>query len=144
MFPTSKNKHSPYLSQKIFHSVHSSILGKYVVPVVYGGGNYSTITPPHSVINILDFKSPRHLAEYLKELDKDDSKYMEYFGWKKDFGVMSQYHARGQGFCKLCEVLNNPNQPRKVYNNLDTWWDKEGSCDLNMKHKLKKTYEPAA
>jgi alpha-1,3-fucosyltransferase len=37
-----------------------------VVPVVYGGANYSLYAPPHSYINLDDFQSVDHLAQYLK------------------------------------------------------------------------------
>jgi alpha-1,3-fucosyltransferase len=34
-----------------------------VVQVVYGGADYSHYAPPHSYINIADFKSPKALAD---------------------------------------------------------------------------------
>ena len=42
-----------------------------VVPVVMGVTDYARDAPPGSIINIEDFKSPKHLADYIKELDND-------------------------------------------------------------------------
>ncbi len=36
-----------------------------------GGLDYKARTPPHSVINVKDFQSPKDLSEYLLYLDKN-------------------------------------------------------------------------
>ena len=36
-----------------------------IIPVVYGWADYSQVAPPHSVIDVRDFKSPKDLAKYL-------------------------------------------------------------------------------
>jgi alpha-1,3-fucosyltransferase len=40
-----------------------------VVPVVYGGANYSLYAPPHSYINVDDFATIEQLAEHLRYSD---------------------------------------------------------------------------
>jgi alpha-1,3-fucosyltransferase len=37
-----------------------------VVPVVYGGANYSLYAPPHSYINVDDFATVEQLGEHLR------------------------------------------------------------------------------
>jgi hypothetical protein len=37
-----------------------------VVPVVYGGANYSLYAPPHSYINVDDFDTIEQLGEHLR------------------------------------------------------------------------------
>ena len=39
--------------------------------------------PKSGFINALDFKSPKHLAEYLNYLDNNQTAYNSYFKWKK-------------------------------------------------------------
>ena len=65
----SEKIHKPYLSQAI--------------PIVLGGAKFDRVMPPHSYIDAMDFDSPKALAEYLKYLDQDEDKYMEYFWWWK-------------------------------------------------------------
>ena len=48
------------------------ILDLDMVPVVYGGADYSQHSPPHSYIDPRKFK-PKQLAAYLKVLDTDDA-----------------------------------------------------------------------
>ena len=50
-----------------------------IVPIVYGGANYSAFAPPHSLINVADYESPKQLADYLTYLDGNDTAYNEYF-----------------------------------------------------------------
>lgn len=46
-----------------------------VVPVVLGGANYTAVAPPNSFINALDFASPKHLADYLQEVARNETLY---------------------------------------------------------------------
>ncbi len=62
-----------YVTAKFFELVNRDI-----IPIVYGGANYSQLAPPHSYINALDF-TPETLAQYLKILDANDTLYNEYF-----------------------------------------------------------------
>ena len=51
-----------YVTEKFFE-----IMNHDMIPIVYGGANYSQIAPRHSYIDALEFK-PEKLAEYLKQL----------------------------------------------------------------------------
>jgi alpha-1,3-fucosyltransferase len=96
-----------------------------VVQVVYGGADYSHYAPPHSYINIADFKSPKALADYLLMLDNNDALYKKYFEWKKNVEVINRPL---NGWCNLCEKLNNPTQKRKSYENVAKWWYDDIPC----------------
>ncbi len=52
-----------YVTEKLYRTLSTE-----VIPVVYGGTDYTRDSPPHSVINIMDYRSPKHLAEYLHAL----------------------------------------------------------------------------
>ncbi len=58
-----------------------------------GGADYAEVAPPHSVIDVSNFRSPRHLAEFLLRLDRDDDAYREYFRWKQDFRYGTSGHV---------------------------------------------------
>lgn len=103
-----------YTTEKLFRT-----LQRNVIPIVYGGGDYRQVAPPHSVINVEDFDSVENLANYLKELEKDVDRYLQYFQWKKDYVIDGGVDIT---VCKLCEMLNDPNQPTKTYTNINEWW----------------------
>jgi alpha-1,3-fucosyltransferase len=57
-----------------------------MIPIVYGGVDYTQHVPPHSYIDARKFK-PKELAAYLKILDADNALYNEYFWWKDHYRV---------------------------------------------------------
>jgi alpha-1,3-fucosyltransferase len=103
-----------YVTEKFYRAMASDI-----VPIVYGGADYSAYAPPFSYIDAADFKSPKALADYLKLLDENDGLYLKYFDWKKDYQVVS---SPVSGWCELCEKLNDPQQKPKVYKDMTDWW----------------------
>ena len=64
-------------------------MARDVVPVVLGGADYSAIAPPHSYINAMDY-TPKQLAQYLLELDRNDTLYASYFWWKPHYRVLNE------------------------------------------------------
>ncbi len=72
-----------YVTEKFF-----KILDLYVIPIVYGGADYTQHAPKgsHSYTDARKFK-PKELAAYLKILDADDALYNEYFWWKDYYRV---------------------------------------------------------
>lgn len=103
-----------YVTEKFF-----KILDRNIVPVVYGGAEYTKFAPPHSYINAEDFKTVKDLADYLKFLDGNLEEYRKYFWWKKFYK-----RTKISPFCQLCLKLNNPSEREKVqyYNDIQEWW----------------------
>ena len=56
-----------------------------MIPVVLNGANMSSIAPPHSFINVQDFSSTKELANYLEEVNKNDTLFASYFWWKEHY-----------------------------------------------------------
>ena len=71
-----------YITEKFFN-----ILQYDVIPIVLNGANMTNIAPPHSHINIQDFNSTKHLAEYLMKVDKNDTLFASYFWWRDYYYV---------------------------------------------------------
>ena len=88
------SKCEDYVTEKFFDTLLTNM-----VPIVYGGVNYS-LFPPKSLINVEDFESIENLADYLKYLDSNITAYMEYFAWRKDYWVQNNRFVTG--FCQLC------------------------------------------
>ncbi|XP_075718174.1 GDP-fucose protein O-fucosyltransferase 3 [Rhinoderma darwinii] len=67
-----------YITEKLWRPLK---LG--CVPIYYGAPNIEDWLPSNkSVIIVGKFSHPRELAQYIKQLDRNDSLYMEYLQWK--------------------------------------------------------------
>jgi len=125
-----------YVTEKFFQRVQQS----HVVPIVLGQANYSTIAPPHSYIDVLDFPSPRNLAKYILELDRDDDAYLSYFWWKDEYRVIAGDEALGSSFCDLCAKLHDRDQsstsPLKSYRNFERWWREDAHVDRVLQERF--------
>ncbi|CAB4056182.1 FUT-1 [Lepeophtheirus salmonis] len=109
-----------YVTEKYFQALRLP-----VVPVVYGRVNYTAISPPHSFINVRDFKNPKALAEYLMYLDKNDTAYSEYFKWKLDghYKISSFPQEVQKTLCNLCHKLNNlEHRPAYTTTQINKYW----------------------
>ena len=105
-----------YVTEKFF-----KIMDHDILPVVYGGADYSQYSPPHSYIDAGKFK-PEELAAYLNLLDKNDSLYNEYFWWKDHYRVESSVNDMARhGFCDLCRRLHENTGPKTNLNFVSDW-----------------------
>ena len=112
-----------YVTEKYF-----SMMQHNVVPIVLSlQGSHAKLSPPHSFINAMDFSSVRRLADYLKEVDANDTKYNEYFWWKSLYTVRNSERDFIKGMCRLCAALHQ-NLPVKSYSDMTGWWDRNASC----------------
>ena len=128
-----------YVTEKFFSNVNDHVV------IVLGGANYSVVAPPHSYIDVLDYSSPRALAQYLHELDRNDTAYLSYFWWKEHYRVTNLQRGKNHpdnnnnndsssldvgrqafmsGLCRVCQGLREEsnNDPPNVYDDLQTWY----------------------
>lgn len=89
-----------YASERLWRSLYHN-----VIPVVLGGANYKVITPPHSVIDAMDFQSPKLLADYLMKVASDPVLYNKYFEWKSHYEI-DLGHPYSTMTCNLCAKLH--------------------------------------
>ena len=89
--------------------------------------DYLRSAPPHSYIHVDDFSSPEHLAEYLHELDANDTLYNSYFRWKG-----TGEYINTKFLCRLCSMVNLASTDKRSlhmwYKNINTWWNGPGVC----------------
>lgn len=113
-----------YVTEKFYNA-----LKRQIVPVVFGGADYSKIAPPRSYINAEKFKTAKDLADYLIYLDTHPKEYARYFWWRKFYRLTSR-----SPFCDLCSKLNAPAAIEKVqfYNDIEKWW-LDGTCYFEPK-----------
>ncbi|XP_018802444.1 PREDICTED: alpha-(1,3)-fucosyltransferase C-like [Bactrocera latifrons] len=109
-----------YVTEKFFNA-----LQRHIVPVVYGGANYTRFAPPHSYIDAQDFKNASSLAEYLNYLSEHPYQYAKYFWWRRYYRV----EANDGGlhmlpYCELCERIHSKPTVRRtqVYEDINAFW----------------------
>ena len=69
----------------------------------------------------------------LKNLMANETAYLSYFWWKDYYEVTSDKNGSNPplveaSYCRLCELLNDPDRPQKVWDNLNKWWSTRGHC----------------
>ena len=109
-----------YITEKVWMRLRDGV----VVPVVLGSAEYEKYLPKHSYIDIRDFSSPRHLADYLKLLDKNDTLYNEYFEWRNDYTS----HTGTPGLtsdCQICRYANENIDKTEIAPNIAEFWSFE-------------------
>ena len=66
------------------------------------------------------------MADEIKRLAARDDLYAEYFWWKPFYNLKTATGA--ETLCDLCRKLHDPNEPPKVYPNMQKWWVNEAKC----------------
>ncbi|KAH8394478.1 hypothetical protein KR222_011369, partial [Zaprionus bogoriensis] len=103
-----------YVTEKLY-----AALQRNIVPVVFGGANYTRFLPPHSYINAERFASVEQLAEHLRHVASDVDEYASYFWWRQHYKLAQQ-----SPFCELCARLHSPGAAYRsqVYGDIEAWW----------------------
>ncbi|KAK2577093.1 hypothetical protein KPH14_001012 [Odynerus spinipes] len=109
-----------YVTEKLYKAMRYDM-----IPIVYGGANYSRFAPPISYIDVLNYDSPQDLAKFLKKLIANPREYRKYFRWKKRYRVE---HSIFSTACNLCMFLHARNES-KTYAPLSDWYSYE-KCPL--------------
>lgn len=120
-----------YCTEKLFFALQYGI-----VPVVLKRSQCAHIVPKSAVISVEDFKSPKHLVEYLQHLIKNPQKYLKYFEWMKSHEIQRLQYQ--DDFCALCAKLNENILPIGALKHSDVfhWWISESNCVQNYTDKL--------
>uniref|UniRef100_A0A2K6ATB2 Fucosyltransferase n=1 Tax=Macaca nemestrina TaxID=9545 RepID=A0A2K6ATB2_MACNE len=102
--------HPDYITEKVWRNA----LEAWAVPVVLGPSrsNYERFLPPDAFIYVDDFQSPKDLARYLQELDKDHVRYLSYFRWQET--LRPRFSSWALDFCKACWKLQEESRYQTV------------------------------
>lgn len=119
-----------YITEKLFENA----LNHNLLPIVMGGRpiDYKTMAPRKSYIHVDQFRSPKQLAEYLHELDKDDALYNSYFEWKGTGEFINTFF-----WCRLCAMLHDEENFKipRWYSNINAWWRDYRICTARSSWK---------
>ncbi|XP_053974792.1 alpha-(1,3)-fucosyltransferase fut-5-like [Hylaeus volcanicus] len=120
-----------YLTEKVFwHGYHKS-----AVPIIMGAPKEDCehLLPPKSFLHVNDFANPSALANYLQYLNRHDDKYLEYHEWRRYFKVINEHGYFGsisRHYCRICEALHYNVPSIKVYDDMESFWNRKQDCDL--------------
>lgn len=103
-----------YVTEKLF-----LLMQRYVIPIVYGGADYTKFVPPHSYIDVNNFQTIKQLAEFLRNLANNPEAYASYFWWKKYYQVEDTTQST---LCDLCEKLHDTKLPKKSIENFENYY----------------------
>ncbi|XP_044162124.1 3-galactosyl-N-acetylglucosaminide 4-alpha-L-fucosyltransferase FUT3-like [Bufo gargarizans] len=110
--------HKDYITEKLWSNAFES----WAVPVVLGTSrkNYELFVPGDAFIHVDDFPSPKELAAYLLELDKNDEKYEKYFNWRYKYRVQLN-RGHQYRFCQMCTFMRD-NQVYQSIPSIKKWF----------------------
>ncbi|XP_014100662.3 alpha-(1,3)-fucosyltransferase C-like [Bactrocera oleae] len=112
-----------YVTEKLFNA-----LQRHIVPVVFGGANYTRFAPPHSYIDAQDFKNASTLAAYLNYLSEHPYEYAKYFWWRRYY-LVEAYESGVQmlPYCELCRRIHSQPTVRRtqIYEDINGFWTDE-------------------
>ncbi|CAH2326194.1 alpha-(1,3)-fucosyltransferase 6-like [Pelobates cultripes] len=117
-FSFENSQHRDYITEKLWRNA----LAFGAVPVILGSTreNYERFIPRDSFIHVDDFPSPKGLADYLHELDKDKERYERYFKWRAKLRSKSD-NSWATHYCKACKGLKEAPAYRTMPS-LVTWY----------------------
>ncbi|XP_066569369.1 alpha-(1,3)-fucosyltransferase 7-like [Amia ocellicauda] len=112
------SEHHDYITEKLWRNSYMS----GTVPVVLGAprSDYEAVAPPNSFIHVDDFPSARELAEFLRAVASNETRYQQYFQWHRDWEVQ-EYRGWLGRICEACVQYHNA-PSRKVYQDLQGWF----------------------
>eukprot|EP00761_Pharyngomonas_kirbyi_P012338 gb/GECH01012365.1/.p1 GENE.gb/GECH01012365.1/~~gb/GECH01012365.1/.p1 ORF type:complete len:439 (+),score=90.72 gb/GECH01012365.1/:1-1317(+) len=97
-----------YVTEKLFQPL---VAGS--VPIYMGAPDVDRFVPsPNSYLDTKDFSSPRALADFILELDSDNTKYQKYLEWKYQMYLSEKFlktmslatvHSR----CRICVKIRD-------------------------------------
>lgn len=92
--------------------------------------------PPSGYINVLDFKSPKDLAEYMLYLDKNTTAYNAFFKWKRHISFLQHtIEPIMAPICSMCIQLYlerfslKGNIKKQVIEDAGHLWNKKLECN---------------
>uniref|UniRef100_A0A914WWS2 Fucosyltransferase n=1 Tax=Plectus sambesii TaxID=2011161 RepID=A0A914WWS2_9BILA len=113
-----------YVSEKFYHA-----LDRLMVPIVLRKSDYLDIAPEGSYIAADQFRSPKHLAEYLHYLITNPEEYLKYFEWTKRNSVVWKVNSLLEdAICRLCRMLHENKTSTTSEKDMWTDWKSDIAC----------------
>ncbi|XP_028177721.1 alpha-(1,3)-fucosyltransferase C-like [Ostrinia furnacalis] len=118
-----------YATEKLLMALQNN-----VVPIVYGGANYTRFMPYGIYLNAKEL-GVTALAAKMAEIIKNPEQYANFFRWKNHYSYHSKHEIpETNEYCKMCELLNNEEKLKKtsIISNFKDWWDSPNMCNRSL------------
>ncbi|XP_059179696.1 alpha-(1,3)-fucosyltransferase C-like [Physella acuta] len=119
-----ENSHcKDYITEKLFKAYNPDT---HIIPVARGGAPYGQYLPNNTMINAADFKTPKDLALFLKNLASDLNRYAGYLAEKDKYRHVTEIPAGISSVgCQVCKKLHT-----HTFNKIHDMnqWIQEGAC----------------
>ncbi|KAG7158173.1 alpha-(1,3)-fucosyltransferase C-like [Homarus americanus] len=105
-----------YITEKVWLPMNYGL-----VPVVFGGANYSRFLPPHSYLDATQM-TPAQLATSLIRINSSSQEYGRYHLWRRYWQVLQHLPM-----CELCQKLHEDKTSTAIQH-LGPWWRTVNKC----------------
>lgn len=114
-----------YTTEKFFN-----IFNYDIIPIVYGGANYTSIAPEGTFIDATKFPDPKLLADTLQEISNNEDMYERMLMKKRTYTAYLD-----PWMCRLCDSLHSGGK-NSVLQDVEEWWINEARCKTWNKSAL--------
>ncbi|XP_052070853.1 glycoprotein 3-alpha-L-fucosyltransferase A-like isoform X2 [Mytilus californianus] len=124
-----------YVTEKVFHTFLDNSNAVYVARTA---PNVKSVLPPKTYIDVTDFNSSKHLAEYLLNIASNENEYISYLKEADKYHIDNERNY-WRAMCDLCELMNtyktrNLTWTGKKYND----WYRKNVCLSDDEITIKK------
>ncbi|XP_045520249.1 alpha-(1,3)-fucosyltransferase C-like isoform X1 [Pieris brassicae] len=103
-----------YVTEKLLTALQHD-----VVPIVFGGADYSRFLPPGSYLDARK-STPEELASTIVTLIEYPKTYSHYLSWKRKFTYKNPMYD--DNVCAVCAALNERMDKHTTYKDFRSWW----------------------
>ncbi|KAJ8720915.1 hypothetical protein PYW08_006380 [Mythimna loreyi] len=107
-----------YVTEKLLTALYND-----VIPIVYGGADYSRFLPPGSYIDGRK-QHVKELAAMMDRLIHSPKEYNKYFRWKRYYKYQGYRPMMSVHVCAVCQALHDKKMTEKttIYDDFRGWW----------------------
>ena len=118
-----------YCRDYITEKINSNAFENDVIPVVIADVSFTdtSVIPPRSAINALDFPSVKELTDFMKRVGSNATLYNEYFKWHSHYKAVKSRGLEKVVLCPLCRHIAT-NNSMKTYKSVRDWYSKKRRC----------------
>ena len=112
-----------YITEKLWRNYESGL-----VPIVYGAmETYKDFLPKGSYIDVSTFSSPKALAEYILQVNSNETLYRSYFQWRHTYSCKESFQLIEMRAERLCHFVHDHHISHQLINmvNVSSFWHQE-------------------